>query len=656
MLALACAVAIPATLALGLRLELDRRVEPRLSAVFGSPVSVSWADITLTGGLRLNDLRVGDVVSLGAVELYPDFAALPKPRLLEVRLEKPRWHLRPQGAPRLAPPRGSSDWKKLLPQRLIVKDGDLAVDLGHGGELLAKGIAIAPHAGGLRVVSHALSGRLVAGPWWAQAHFGRFAVDLSWPELLIERAVAANGTLSVLAGQQSIALENAVLAHHLPDAEKTVLWGSFERGSLRAELEAESILGVEFSAVPLALFRAFLPSWVVAENASVSGRATLDLNAQTLSASGHVRELMLSHPHLAAEALRMTLSLDFAGAWQETETATELLFERLQIAFRGARASMAGKIAWQSKPMILERLDVKVALEDTDCAGVFWAVPEALKRDLAGLELAGKLDAKVSIAYRRDQPESTRLAVDLDRRACEVLSEPFEADARCALPAGKRPSGCGDISPHTRRYVTLQGLPAYVSRAFVVAEDGNFFSHQGFDLDQIASSLAENLGASRLVRGGSTISQQVSKNLFLSRERTLARKIQEVILTWRLEHHLTKAEILEQYINLVQLSESAFGIAAGAEYWFGKETEALLPEEVAFLAALLPAPSTYAKAIRKEGGLPADLRERKDTILERLHKNGTITAGERERAKKSRLEFRVTALKDRLNADEDAPL
>ena len=127
-------------------------------------------------------------------------------------------------------------------------------------------------------------------------------------------------------------------------------------------------------------------------------------------------------------------------------------------------------------------------------------------------------------------------------------------------------------------------------RAFLVAEDGRFFSHHGFDVERIGHALAADLDAGRFDRGASTITQQVAKNLWLGGERTVGRKLEEAVLAWRLEQVLDKRRILELYLNLVELGPGVYGIQDAAEKYFGKLPDELSSDEAAQLAALLPAP------------------------------------------------------------------
>ncbi|HEY1549901.1 MAG TPA: biosynthetic peptidoglycan transglycosylase, partial [Kofleriaceae bacterium] len=131
----------------------------------------------------------------------------------------------------------------------------------------------------------------------------------------------------------------------------------------------------------------------------------------------------------------------------------------------------------------------------------------------------------------------------------------------------------------------------------------------------IAKSLEIDLRDRTVARGGSTISQQLVKNAFLTQRRTLDRKLQEAILTWRLEARLDKATILERYLNVIELGPHVFGIGAAAKYWFDEPASALTVHQAAFLAALTSEPRSMSHRVRRAGGLDTDSKKRVDVIL-----------------------------------------
>ena len=142
-------------------------------------------------------------------------------------------------------------------------------------------------------------------------------------------------------------------------------------------------------------------------------------------------------------------------------------------------------------------------------------------------------------------------------------------------------------------WVPLSRMSPHLRRAVVAAEDASFFTHEGFDWEGMKDAALYNIEQGALKRGGSTISQQLAKNLYLSSERSMLRKAQEALITRSLEHHLTKERILELYLNVAEWGTGVYGAEAAARHHFRKPASDLSEEEAAWLAAILPSPRRY---------------------------------------------------------------
>ena len=145
----------------------------------------------------------------------------------------------------------------------------------------------------------------------------------------------------------------------------------------------------------------------------------------------------------------------------------------------------------------------------------------------------------------------------------------------------------------TKRWVPIGQVAPAMLKAVLIGEDDKFYQHEGFDFEALEQALEKNMKAGRFKAGASTISQQLTKNLFLSPEKSLTRKFKEAILTWRLERALTKRRILELYLNVAEWGDGVFGIEAAARHYFKKPASALSSMEAARLAAVLPNPIRF---------------------------------------------------------------
>jgi len=141
-----------------------------------------------------------------------------------------------------------------------------------------------------------------------------------------------------------------------------------------------------------------------------------------------------------------------------------------------------------------------------------------------------------------------------------------------------------------QRWIPISRIPAHVINAVIVAEDGTFYSHGGFDWYEVQQSIEKNVEEKRPARGASTITQQLAKNLYLSTSKDPVRKAKEAVITLLLEYHLEKSRILELYMNLIEWGRGIFGIEAAAQTYFGKSASGLTVAEAARLAAVIPSP------------------------------------------------------------------
>src|SRR3989338_10147386 len=162
-------------------------------------------------------------------------------------------------------------------------------------------------------------------------------------------------------------------------------------------------------------------------------------------------------------------------------------------------------------------------------------------------------------------------------------------------------------------WVPLSQISSYLITAVVASEDDAFFQHKGFDIDELQDAIKTDIEKKRFARGASTITMQLARNLYLTKEKTLTRKLKEAYLTYRLEKVLTKKRILELYLNMVEWGPGIYGIGEASEYYFGKSPLELNLKEATLLAVILPNPRYYNPYIRM-----ASVEKRQNYLLERM--------------------------------------
>jgi len=186
----------------------------------------------------------------------------------------------------------------------------------------------------------------------------------------------------------------------------------------------------------------------------------------------------------------------------------------------------------------------------------------------------------------------------------------------------------GHRGPHVGRPLTIEEMPAYLPAAFLAIEDERFYEHTGIDRKAIFRAFFENTRAGKTVQGGSTLTQQLVKNMVLTREKTYRRKFQEMWLAYEMEEELTKPEILSLYLNRIELGNRSFGVGAASQRYFGKDATEITLAESAMLAALPKAPSRYDPSKNYDLAL-----ERSYLVLNRMVDNNLITEKEAQDAR-----------------------
>jgi penicillin-binding protein 1A len=194
-----------------------------------------------------------------------------------------------------------------------------------------------------------------------------------------------------------------------------------------------------------------------------------------------------------------------------------------------------------------------------------------------------------------------------------------------------------------RKVIKYEDIPKMAIQAFVAAEDARFFQHRGFDMQSMSRAFFKNLEAGKIVQGGSTITQQVAKALYLSPERSYMRKIKEALLAYKIDRYLTKEEIITLYLNHIYLGHGTYGIEAASQGYFGKSARDLTLAEAAILAGLPKAPSSYSPYLH-----PDKAYQRQAYVLNRMMEDGYLSKAEKDRALATKIRFRSIKPKDKI--------
>ncbi|HET7813865.1 MAG TPA: PBP1A family penicillin-binding protein [Candidatus Baltobacteraceae bacterium] len=231
---------------------------------------------------------------------------------------------------------------------------------------------------------------------------------------------------------------------------------------------------------------------------------------------------------------------------------------------------------------------------------------------LVVLFAAGSI-AGIVAAYSRNLPDISRMADYQPARSTRVYA--------------RDGSLLATLYKENRIWTPIDKIPPLVREAFIANEDHNFYKHHGVDFGGIARAAVANFTHHRLEQGGSTITQQLARGLFLTDKQTLSRKVQEALLAMEIERYYTKDEILERYLNLIYLGSGAYGVDAAAHTYFGRGVGSLTAGQAAMLAGLVAAPSDYSPYVNMQLA-----RERERHVLDRMAESGYLTQAQADAA------------------------
>lgn len=410
------------------------------------------------------------------------------------------------------------------------------------------------------------------------------------------------------------------------------------------------------------------------DKATVTGRARVvlagDASAVTFDAELGTRGLSLWDARLAHDVVRgVDLDVRARGAFTG---AGEMRLDDFAATLGALHLAGSGDL--EQKPDHVAA-SVRFDLPSTPCQSLLDSVPTALLPALGGTKMAGTFGARGRFAFDTRALDELDLAYDVEDECRVVEVPPTLARERFKQPFAHRiylPDGSTTdqtTGPGTTNWTALGEISPYMQVAVMTTEDGAFSHHRGFNRPAIRASIVSNLKARRFVRGASTITMQVAKNLFLSRDKTVARKLQEVVLTDYLEQTFSKDEIMELYLNVIEFGPAVYGVTAAAEYYFGRSPSDLNLAEGLFLSSLLPAPLRYG-SMRDLPQAPESWMRTLHSLMQIANKRGLVTDAELAEGEGEAITFWhggvrppprvVTRLRSRLEGNqedgEDAPV
>lgn len=364
----------------------------------------------------------------------------------------------------------------------------------------------------------------------------------------------------------------------------------------------------------------------------VSGKGKLALAAdgQALTFDGELalRNLAWNQPRIAPEPMK---NLSFGtSARGVLDAGGKLRIDEAQLDVGALHLRAHGTVEESSEHFGLS-LGLEVA--PAGCQALLASAPEGLMPTVQGMRLSGTFGANVQVAFDTRTIDKMLLDYKIDD-GCRVLEVPRELSRERFSKSFTYRTYHPDAKPFdtttgpgTSSWTDLQNISPFMVAAVLTTEDGAFYKHHGFNHNAIRGSVQANLKAKRFVRGASTISMQLAKNLFLTRSKNLSRKLEEVILTDYLEQVFQKDEVMELYLNVVEFGPDVYGVTQAAEHYFGRKPEELNVAEAFFLATLLPSPLRLGK-LREKGQVPDTWMAHLRRLMEIAAKTGKISRAE----------------------------
>ncbi|MBN2400094.1 MAG: transglycosylase domain-containing protein [Candidatus Aminicenantes bacterium] len=315
----------------------------------------------------------------------------------------------------------------------------------------------------------------------------------------------------------------------------------------------------------------------------------------SLSGSLAVGGLTINHPRIADEDVNLeNAGLDYAlnvGAdYFELDDLSRIHFNKL---------SFHPYFKFKTRPT--RQLTLKLGKTRFKADDFFSSLPTGLFSKLAGIKTKGDLAYELNFFIDFSHPEKLHLEANMEKHAFRIahfgrvdftaVNEPFLYTAY----EKDRELRSFMVGPENPDFRSLEQMPSFLKNAILISEDGAFFGHRGFSLGPIMESIAANVREKRFVRGASTISMQLVKNLYLSRQKTVARKFEEMLITWLIEENrlLAKERIYEIYLNIIEWGPLVYGANEASHFYFDKDVEKLTLAEAIFMASIIPRPKRF---------------------------------------------------------------
>jgi hypothetical protein len=335
------------------------------------------------------------------------------------------------------------------------------------------------------------------------------------------------------------------------------------------------------------------------ENSRLSG------GVLSFEGSAAMSGLTINHPKLSPQDISidrgtMDYHIHIGENYYEVDSTSTFVFNKLKFN---------PYFKYQTYPN--KQFTAIIHKEPFPAQDLFESLPDGLFTTLDGIKTEGELSYNLDFFVDLTVPDSIHLFSELKRHNFKVtkygntdfryINSPF---SYTAYEHGS-PVRTFSIGPDNPNFKLLTEIPDNIKNAILTSEDGQFFYHNGFIPEAITKAISADLKRHRFARGGSTISQQLVKNVFLNRNKTIARKVEEALITWLIETNRlsSKERMFEVYLNILEMGPMIYGVNEGSHFYFNKDVKDLTLEEAIFMASIIPHPKTFRSSFDTTGNL-----------------------------------------------------
>jgi len=335
-------------------------------------------------------------------------------------------------------------------------------------------------------------------------------------------------------------------------------------------------------------------------NFNYTDNVTASIKGQAVIYNSLLNNARISPDDVQLERSEIAYQLNFGKSYIELDSASLISFNRI-----GFNPYIRYEILPQKK------LTIQIHEPEFGAQDFFSSLPNGLFPNLDGIKVRGKLAFYLNFDYEFSNPDSLRFSSALTssgfaierygNTAFTYINGPFLYTAYEKGQAVRQFM----VGPENPDFRTLDKIPSYLKNAVMTSEDGSFYFHNGFIPDAIRASIITNIKEKRFARGGSTISMQLVKNVFLTRNKNITRKVEEMLITWLIESQrlVSKDRMLEVYLNVIETGPMVYGVNEAARFYFKKDVSKLTLAESIYIASIVPRPKWFRYSFDETGAL-----------------------------------------------------